>query len=722
MQSRARSVLDDTGLGWAAVSFSGRDALLSGMAAEDGEPKKAAEITRALWGVRAVDNRTDLVEEQKNYFWTAALRDNRLKLWGFAPNEGTRKAINGAAKATLPQLDIEDRMKLARGAPNTDLWLGAVSFALRQLSDLKTGGRVDVDSGGLSLEGEATDFTSYRNLKTALASNLPNGLRLKSDRVVPPVAKPYVWGARVMQKRMEVRGFVPSQNARDEVLAAAAKDFGQSVGADRLQFAAGEPKDLVQTAVLAIGILGRFEEGHAEIRDAQLTISGTVAKQETAEDIRRALKAGVPASMRLVDQMKFRDPTVAAVSPYITTVAVESDAVTLSGSIPSDTTRSALAKVVLDRFPGRKLNDQLQLAAGATESLLPCLDGALAALQRFGTGRLELVNRTLSFSATTDDEGRAEAARKDIRGGVASACEVDVKLVVNEPPEPQLNWRAAAAEGQILFEGEVPDEATKTALATLATRLFPDRRLDDRTTLRTGNSRKWAKAAEAGLGSLARLRSGEVRLSGQRLAVTGEAAEESAVAALRQDLIGLPPGYAARDAIEVRTEAMIKAEQEAARRAEAERIAAEQKRREEEEAARQTQLAALTPQKRAEVDRCQTLMSTAAKDGVINFDRASAELDEDSLPTLGKLAEVANTCPRLRIDIRGHTDAEGTPERNQRLSERRAQAVVEYLTKSGVSVDRLATFGYGATRPVAPNDTPDSRAKNRRIEFIVIPD
>ena len=76
-------------------------------------------------------------------------------------------------------------------------------------------------------------------------------------------------------------------------------------------------------------------------------------------------------------------------------------------------------------------------------------------------------------------------------------------------------------------------------------------------------------------------------------------------------------------------------------------------------------------------------------------------------------------CPEASIEIEGHTDAEGTPERNAALSERRAQAVVSYLTSSGIPADRLKAIGYGAARPVAPNDTPGNRAKNRRIEFTV---
>ena len=83
------------------------------------------------------------------------------------------------------------------------------------------------------------------------------------------------------------------------------------------------------------------------------------------------------------------------------------------------------------------------------------------------------------------------------------------------------------------------------------------------------------------------------------------------------------------------------------------------------------------------------------------------------------MAGTAKACPGLKIEIEGHTDSEGTPERNQRLSDRRAQAVVDFLIKRGVDQAQLQAIGYGETRPLAPNDTTENRAKNRRIEFTV---
>ena len=98
----------------------------------------------------------------------------------------------------------------------------------------------------------------------------------------------------------------------------------------------------------------------------------------------------------------------------------------------------------------------------------------------------------------------------------------------------------------------------------------------------------------------------------------------------------------------------------------------------------------------------------------IFFETAKATLLETSLAELDRLSEALQRHPRLRLEVGGHTDAVGSDEDNQMLSERRAKAVYDYLIERGVDADRLTYRGYGESRPVADNDTPEGRAKNRR--------
>ncbi|HEY8401976.1 MAG TPA: OmpA family protein [Cytophagaceae bacterium] len=104
----------------------------------------------------------------------------------------------------------------------------------------------------------------------------------------------------------------------------------------------------------------------------------------------------------------------------------------------------------------------------------------------------------------------------------------------------------------------------------------------------------------------------------------------------------------------------------------------------------------------------------------IFFDSGKSDLRPESTTELDKLVKLLNNNATLRIEISGHTDNIGDPNANQLLSERRAQAVVNYLTSKGISKQRLTAKGYGSNKPIADNGTAEGRQKNRRTEFKIL--
>ncbi len=104
----------------------------------------------------------------------------------------------------------------------------------------------------------------------------------------------------------------------------------------------------------------------------------------------------------------------------------------------------------------------------------------------------------------------------------------------------------------------------------------------------------------------------------------------------------------------------------------------------------------------------------------IFFDTGAARLRPESYAELGILYKLMVENPSLKIEITGHTDNVGSAGVNQRLSEERARAVVEFLIERGVDRERLSYRGYGFDKPIATNDTPEGRQMNRRTEFEIV--
>ena len=107
---------------------------------------------------------------------------------------------------------------------------------------------------------------------------------------------------------------------------------------------------------------------------------------------------------------------------------------------------------------------------------------------------------------------------------------------------------------------------------------------------------------------------------------------------------------------------------------------------------------------------------------LINFDFDSAKISSESISLLDEFGKALRRgLPDAVVMITGHTDNKGTNDYNQKLSERRAQSVVEYLiTSHGINSDRMIAKGFGETQPIADNDTELNRFKNRRVEFVRI--
>lgn len=130
---------------------------------------------------------------------------------------------------------------------------------------------------------------------------------------------------------------------------------------------------------------------------------------------------------------------------------------------------------------------------------------------------------------------------------------------------------------------------------------------------------------------------------------------------------------------------------------------------------------------RAELESTGVSVTRRDKNIVLNMNKAlvfqsgSAEIDAQGMRVLSSLSKVLNRFDESRADVFGYSDSQGPAEANREISERRAGSVVRTLQDMGISPERLSYTGMGEADPIAPNDTPEGRALNRRVEIHIAP-
>ncbi len=122
----------------------------------------------------------------------------------------------------------------------------------------------------------------------------------------------------------------------------------------------------------------------------------------------------------------------------------------------------------------------------------------------------------------------------------------------------------------------------------------------------------------------------------------------------------------------------------------------------------------------ADAAELQATLDAAVLSRTVEFASGSAELTDLGRSVLDEIFELLSSQEGVRIAVSGHTDDQGDAAYNLELSRRRAEAARDYLVGRGLAADRFETAGFGESRPIADNATPEGRLRNRRLEFVVL--
>jgi OOP family OmpA-OmpF porin len=410
----------------------------------------------------------------------------------------------------------------------------------------------------------------------------------------------------------------------------------------------------------------------------QITVDGrdvSFAADAFSEDGRLSAVASVAAvpGVRLVND---ETRLVPEAKPFVWSAERDVVRVTLGGSAPLPATKSKLLDAAHAALGNVEVADQMNLSRGAP----PHFDAAALLLidqiGRLKDGKITISDNKVSLSGMARDLGGREA----IAAGLNTLPQ-GFSVAANDIKAPPFVFQAYKdpVAVTLTLTGNVPDDKVHSSLVAAAGRRFFNEKVVDNLKVSMGAPSGFAAAVTPALGALSRLSTGTLVVSDRELKLSGDAFYDAAAVQIRAGLgKDFPQGWQFKADISVKPAA-------------------------------------------APVDAtvCQQLFSELLGKGTIRFQSKQSAIDPDSAGLLDRLIETALRCPAANIEIAGHTDADGEDGFNQALSEKRAQAVMDYLVKAGLPADRFTATGYGSTQPVASNDTDEGKAQNRRIEFVV---
>lgn len=428
--------------------------------------------------------------------------------------------------------------------------------------------------------------------------------------------------------------------------------------------------DLVQRSTTALK--------DAILDKRRITVAGrdvTLAADAFSEDGRQGAVGAVEAvpGVRLVND---ETRLVPEAKPFVWSAERDVLRVTLSGSSPLPAIKARLTEAARANPGGVEVVDRMGLSRGAP----PRFDAAalllLDQIGRLKDGKITLSDTQVSLSGMARELGGREAiaaAMKNLPEGFSVASNE-----VKAPPYIFQAYKDPVAM-TLTLTGNAPDSNAHAALVAAAGRKFFSEKVVDNLKESIGAPSGFSGAVVAALGALSRLSTGTLVVSDREVKLSGDALYESAAGQIRTGLgKDFPQGWQFKPEISVKPAA-------------------------------------------APVDAtvCQQLFAELLGKARIRFDSGKADIAADSAGLLDRLIETALRCPTANIEIAGHTDSDGDEAANQALSERRAQAVADYLVKAGLPAERFSAAGYGATQPIAGNDTDQGKAQNRRIDFVV---
>ncbi|MGI9352252.1 MAG: OmpA family protein [Rhizobiaceae bacterium] len=642
------------------------------------------------------------------YVWNATFDGKRFVISGYASNKDIATAITTRLKEDFNDVEVVDKMHLASGAPEG--FQDAVSFLLDFFASFKSG-RASISDNKIALYGIADSEEKLTDLRERMDNGL-DGFVFVEKTVQPRGISPYTWSLTKAGGKMIIGGHAPGFEFSQLIRKLVGEKFSGHTIEGGMAIAAGWSKTYGASVSHAIDLLSHLENGSVKVVDSQIKVSGTA---DSADDYKILFSGELVGPENVSVSI---DVQPAEANPYRWSVSKDTSGVRISGNVFSRKEQEEVSRLIKSAFENELIDDQQTLASGNPDDAMKARRLLIDYVGKLAAGEGILIDDRLAIVGRVDSREIAESMEREFLANLpagfagstnilfpkadqtavnsdddaASASNGDPMSVESPglPVADPYRWSISKVPAGITVIGNAPNQFAAKTVIDLVKEIFSVSDVADKQVLASGKPVYYFEVQKILMRQVNLLDAGQGNVIGNQVSISGRAKNENIHDLIERAITEqLPEGYLGSTNLvypksKVLTPDPIKFENDQA-------------------------------------ENCQAKILETIDDRKIDFETNLATIKKDSEDILKDVINVVLDCPTVRIEIGGHTDSHGRDSFNQELSKERADAVISYMVNAGIEAARLVPKGYGETSPVAANNTSSGRAKNRRIEFKVIP-
>lgn len=488
---------------------------------------------------------------------------------------------------------------------------------------------------------------------------------------------------------ISIIGLIPASSDRDDLTETLAGIAGENSNfADFLEAADYEmPLGWEPSVDFALRALRQLPRSKISVRAGRVTVEAIADSADQKAQLETNLRRSLPDGLLISLDIMAPRPVI---SPFVTRYIIDESGARFDSCV-ADTPVAQTRIVAAAEAGGMEGRIGCTVALGSpTVRWADAVTMSMAALSELGGGTVTISDVDVVLVARAGTvEGNFDRIAGQLENNLPEvfALEAILPAAPTDASEGPPQFIATLSpEGLVQLRGRVSDDLLNSTAENFARAKFGSTDISMATRVVDGLPNGWAIRVLAGIEALSKLSNGSVMVEPERIVVRGNTGIEDASGQITRLLIDK---LGETQVFEVNV----------------------------------TYVKTLDPIASLPTEEeCLAQILNVTESRKINFEPSSANVTGESASILDDIAEILQRCPDKRIEIAGYTDSSGGEEGNQRLSQQRANAVLDGLRVRRVPVANFRAVGYGEANPIVSNDTAEGREENRRIEFALISD